>query len=101
MDIKINSNAGTGHQVRISGVSVCDDRGFLGPYNNFKQGKGREGMLILTRKVGESFRIGDDIVVTIIGHGYTTRIGIDAPKDVPIVRTELDERDREKARAGE
>ena len=101
MDIKINSNAGTGYQVRISGVSVCDDRYFLSPHNNSKQGKGREGMLILTRRVGESFRIGDDIVVTILGHGYTTRIGIDAPKKVAIVRTELDERDREKARGSE
>lgn len=47
-------------------------------------------MLVLTRKVGERTYIGKDIVVTIVqvNHGKV-RIGIDAPKDVTIVREEV------------
>lgn len=47
-------------------------------------------MLVLTRKVGERTYIGKDIVVTIVqvDHGKV-RIGIDAPKDVTIVREEV------------
>jgi carbon storage regulator len=47
-------------------------------------------MLVLTRKVGEKIRIGDDIEIAVLrlwaGH---VSIGIEAPKDVHIVRTEL------------
>lgn len=50
-------------------------------------------MLILTRKEGETIRIGDDVVVTVVAvRGNKVRLGIDAPKDVPIVRPEADER---------
>lgn len=47
-------------------------------------------MLVLTRKVGERLRIGEDIVVEILRmKGNQVRIGIDAPREVPIVRDEL------------
>jgi carbon storage regulator len=47
-------------------------------------------MLILTRKVGESIVINDDIKVTILGvKGMQVRIGIDAPKDVQVHREEI------------
>lgn len=47
-------------------------------------------MLILTRKVGESIHIGDDVKVTVLGvKGGQMRLGIDAPNDVPIHREEL------------
>lgn len=53
-------------------------------------------MLVLTRRVGESIRIGDDIIVSVIGaSGPTVRIAIAAPKEVVILRTELDERNDE------
>jgi len=46
-------------------------------------------MLVLTRKRGESIWIGSSLV-TIIGHGRGgVRLGIEAPRDVSIVRTEL------------
>ena len=46
-------------------------------------------MLILTRKVGEAIVIGSDIVVTVLGTaGGQVRIGIDAPKEVKILRPE-------------
>lgn len=47
-------------------------------------------MLILTRKPGESIRIGDDIVVAVMGvNGNQVRVGIEAPRDVNIARHEL------------
>ena len=46
-------------------------------------------MLILTRKNGESIRIGPDIVIYCLGSART-RIGIEAPSDVRILRGELE-----------
>ncbi len=47
-------------------------------------------MLILTRKLGESITIGDDIKVSVLGiHGRQVRIGIDAPLDVVVHREEV------------
>lgn len=47
-------------------------------------------MLILTRKIGESLIIGDDVEVTVLGtKGNQVRIGIDAPKDVSVHRKEI------------
>ena len=50
-------------------------------------------MLVLSRKENEQIRIGDNIVVTIVKvKGNLVRIGIEAPKDVRIMRSELDEK---------
>lgn len=50
-------------------------------------------MLILTRRVTETIRIGEDIQVTVLGvNGMQVRIGIAAPKDVPVHREEVAER---------
>ena len=47
-------------------------------------------MLVLTRKVSERFMIGDEIVVTVVKiDGRQVRIGIEAPREVVIRRTEL------------
>ena len=55
-------------------------------------------MLILTRRTNESIKIGDDITVTItdINRGQV-RVGIDAPKSVHILRSELIDRKKTKA----
>jgi carbon storage regulator len=47
-------------------------------------------MLVLTRKINESFRIGDNIDVTVIDiRGGTARMGIEAPRDIPVTRHKL------------
>jgi carbon storage regulator len=47
-------------------------------------------MLILTRKEGESLRLGDDITVTVVSvKGGNVRIGIDAPRDLAVHREEI------------
>ena len=50
-------------------------------------------MLILTRRVGETLMIGDDVSVTVLGvKGNQVRLGINAPKDVAVHREEIYER---------
>ena len=50
-------------------------------------------MLILTRRVGESVMIGDDVTVTVLGvKGSQVRVGINAPKQVPVHRQEVYDR---------
>jgi carbon storage regulator len=58
-------------------------------------------MLVFSRKQGESFFIGDDIEVTVLGyHGKQVRFGINAPKELPVHRSEIYERiKREKKEA--
>ena len=52
-------------------------------------------MLILTRRVGESLMIGDDINVTVLSiRGNQVRIGVNAPKNVSVHREEIYERIR-------
>ncbi len=50
-------------------------------------------MLILTRRVGETLMIGDDVTVTVLGvKGNQVRVGVNAPKDVAVHREEIYER---------
>jgi carbon storage regulator len=47
-------------------------------------------MLILTRRVGETLMVGDDITVTVLGvKGNQVRLGVNAPKDVAVHREEI------------
>jgi len=50
-------------------------------------------MLILTRRTGETVMIGNDVTLTVLGvKGNQVRIGINAPKSVPVHREEIYER---------
>jgi carbon storage regulator len=50
-------------------------------------------MLILTRRVGESLKVGDEVTVTVLGvKGSQVRVGIAAPKSVAVHREEIFER---------
>lgn len=47
-------------------------------------------MLVLTRKIDQSIRINDDITITVVAvEGGSVRLGIEAPRSVLIMRTEL------------
>ena len=57
-------------------------------------------MLILTRRVGESLMIGDEVTITVLGvKGNQVRIGVNAPKEVAVHREEILNRIEEAAAA--
>jgi carbon storage regulator len=59
-------------------------------------------MLILTRRVGETVMIGNDVTVTILGvKGNQVRVGINAPKNVAVHREEIYERIKREQQGGD
>ncbi len=58
-------------------------------------------MLILTRRVGETVMIGDEVAVTVLGvKGNQVRIGVNAPKNVSVHREEIYERIKKEEQEG-
>jgi carbon storage regulator len=58
-------------------------------------------MLILTRRVGETVNIGNEVTVTVLGvKGNQVRVGINAPKNVPVHREEIYERIKREEKSG-
>ncbi|MDB0064130.1 carbon storage regulator CsrA [Gammaproteobacteria bacterium] len=59
-------------------------------------------MLILTRRVGETLMIGDNVTVTVLGtKGSQVRLGVNAPRDVSMHREEIYERIQKEKEVGE
>ena len=59
-------------------------------------------MLILTRRVGETLMIGDNVTVTVLGtKGSQVRLGVNAPRDVSAHREEIYERIQKEKEVGE
>jgi len=59
-------------------------------------------MLILTRRVGETVVIGDDVTVTVLGvKGNQVRLGVNAPKEITVHREEIFERIKREQADGE
>jgi len=58
-------------------------------------------MLILTRRVGETVMIGDDVTVTVLGvKGNQVRLGVNAPREIAVHREEIFQRIREERESG-
>jgi len=59
-------------------------------------------MLILTRRVGETVMIGDEVTITVLGvKGNQVRVGINAPKSVAVHREEIYERIKREQQGGD
>jgi len=55
-------------------------------------------MLVLSRKPGQKLQIGDNITITVLEvHGHVLRLGIEAPRDVRVLRAELQDWQRPEA----
>jgi carbon storage regulator len=80
--------------VRVLGWTSFTNRHFIHEYSYIELDK-LEGlrMLILTRRVGETLMVGDDVTITVLGvKGNQVRIGVNAPKDVAVHREEIYQR---------
>src|SRR5512144_1549830 len=93
-----DQKTGMGKRVRLGGRSS----GYHPPFGRTPE-RDEGTMLLLTRKLGENIRIGDDVKITIVEvKGNHVKLGIDAPPSVKVHREEIYERiqqERQRANA--
>ena len=69
--------------------------------NKNEPGRGEDSMLILTRRIGETVVIGNDVDITVLGvKGNQVRLGVTAPREVSVHREEIYERICDERQAG-
>ena len=90
-NLQVNPETGNNAQVTATGRPIPSDTGSV-----------ENSMLILTRRVGETLMIGEQISVTVLGvKGNQVRIGINAPQDVAVHREEIFERIQRENHSGD
>lgn len=83
--------------LRVDVTETCGYRGVDGQPLT----KGCSSMLILTRRLGESLNIGEDVQVTVLEvKGHQVRLGVNAPKKIPVHREEIYERIKREQKGG-
>lgn len=90
---KLNRYCGSPRRIRLRmGWAIATDG--MRPCDSRSQARGEEDdMLILTRRIGETVMVGDDVSITVLGvKGNQVRLGINAPKSIAVHREEIYER---------
>ena len=91
------------HRQEVFNAIVRQGKAAIDPFNTAAQNENSGSMLVLSRHRDETILLGNDVSITIVDiRGDKVRLGIDAPKDIPVHRQEVyDAIKRENAKAAQ